>query len=196
MSAARIQRAWRRYRTIESRSFCQFGSDAVKLVQRFISGRDADSLDSEELSTARAHLFLNFDVNKTILMSDAAKGAGQADMINMLISECAWGRMTLGPTWVPVGRLATDRPEGDPRALPNPPPCHNPRSHSYPVPACLGISRCGTAACAALEIERAASVGTASAAGCFLVCVSDCRGHCGASLLCRRRGGGLLLGLR
>lgn len=87
----------------------------MRLVQRFISGKDADSLDAEELSTAQAHLFLNFDVNKTILMSDAAKGAGQADMVNMLISECAWGRMTVGPTWVPVGRLATDRPEGDPR---------------------------------------------------------------------------------
>eukprot|EP00892_Ulva_mutabilis_P009416 jgi/Ulvmu1/6847/UM031_0052.1 len=117
MSAARIQRAWRRYRTIESRSFCQFGGEAVRLVQRFISGRDADSLDAEELSTARAHLYLNFDVNKTILMSDAAKGASQGDMINMLISECAWGRMTVGPTWVPVGRLATDRPEGDPQLM-------------------------------------------------------------------------------
>ena len=38
-------------------------------------------------------------------------------MVNMLISECAWGRMTVGPTWVPVGRLATDRPEKDPQLM-------------------------------------------------------------------------------
>ena len=65
----------------------------------------------------QAHLFLHFDINKTILIADAAKGADQADMVNMLLSECAWGRMALGPTWVAVGRLATDRPDGDPQLM-------------------------------------------------------------------------------
>ena len=30
-------------------------------------------------------------------------------MVNVLLSECAWGRLEAGPQWVPVGRLATDR---------------------------------------------------------------------------------------
>ena len=30
-------------------------------------------------------------------------------MINVLLCECAWGRLEPGPKWVPVGRLATDR---------------------------------------------------------------------------------------
>lgn len=60
---------------------------------------------------------LHFDINKTILIADAAKGANQADMVNMLLAECAWGRMGLGPSWAPVGRLATDRPENDPQLM-------------------------------------------------------------------------------
>jgi hypothetical protein len=100
---------------LAARSFCEFGGDAVRLVTRWMSGVDLD----EEAGTpsSRAHLVLHFDVNKTILISDAAKGANQADMINMLIAECAWGRMTVGPTWVPVGRLATDRPDADPQLM-------------------------------------------------------------------------------
>lgn len=94
-SALKIQRAWRRYRTLSARSFCEFGGEAVRLVQRFMSGADFDHEEAQTPSS-RAHLILHFDVNKTILISDAAKGANQADMINMLISECAWGRMTVG----------------------------------------------------------------------------------------------------
>ena len=30
-------------------------------------------------------------------------------MINLLLTECAWGRLEPGPRWVPVGRLATDK---------------------------------------------------------------------------------------
>jgi hypothetical protein len=84
----------------------------MRLVQRFISGRGFS-----ERAASKAHLVLHFDINKTILMSDATKGAGQADMINMLLSECAWGRMHEGPSWIPVGRLATDRPENDPQLM-------------------------------------------------------------------------------
>lgn len=153
-AAAVIQAAWHRYRLQTSRSFSAFGGEALRLVQRFISGSGFT-----ERAASKAHLVLHFDINKTILMSDAAKvrlhaplyvlcwpgqsvaggmpvqrsrqadleacseaapgvqGAGQADMVNMLISECAWGRMTVGPTWVPVGRLATDRPEKDPQLM-------------------------------------------------------------------------------
>lgn len=60
-----------------------------------MSGEDFDDQEAQTPSS-RPHLILHFDVNKTILISDAAKGANQADMINMLISECAWGRMTVG----------------------------------------------------------------------------------------------------
>ena len=42
-------------------------------------------------------------------MADRAQGANSACVVNMLLSECAWGRLEAGPQWVPVGRLATDR---------------------------------------------------------------------------------------
>lgn len=35
----------------------------------------------------------------------------------MLLSECAWGRLEPGPAWAPVGRLAGDRPAGDPQLM-------------------------------------------------------------------------------
>jgi hypothetical protein len=80
---------------LSARSFCDLGDKAVQLVQRFISGGDFDEEEAQTPSS-RPHLILHFDVNKTILISDAAKGANQSDMINMLISECAWGRMNVG----------------------------------------------------------------------------------------------------
>lgn len=57
----------------------------------------------------KARLILHFDINKTILMSDKAQDAGTDAMVNVLLCECAWGRLEPGPKWVPVGRLATDR---------------------------------------------------------------------------------------
>lgn len=39
-------------------------------------------------------------------------------MINVLLCECAWGRLEPGPKWVPVGRLATDRCADPPRLHP------------------------------------------------------------------------------
>ena len=64
---------------------------------------------AQDNMVVKARLVLHFDINKTILMSDAAQGANTDFMVNMLLSECAWGRLEPGPTWVPVGRLATDR---------------------------------------------------------------------------------------
>jgi hypothetical protein len=58
---------------------------------------------------SKARLVLHFDINKTVLMADRAQGASTACVVNMLLSECAWGRLEAGPQWVPVGRLATDR---------------------------------------------------------------------------------------
>lgn len=69
-----------------------------------MSGAQFDEEEAENPSS-KAHLILHFDVNKTILISDAAKGANQADMINMLISECAWGRMTVGTALLPCRRI-------------------------------------------------------------------------------------------
>ena len=57
----------------------------------------------------KARLILHFDINKTILMSDKAQDASTDHMVNVLLCECAWGRLEPGPKWVPVGRLATDR---------------------------------------------------------------------------------------
>ena len=63
----------------------------------------------EENIAVKARLVLHFDINKTILMSDKAQDASTDQMINVLLCECAWGRLEPGPKWVPVGRLATDR---------------------------------------------------------------------------------------
>lgn len=62
-----------------------------------------------EQFACKARLVLHFDVNKTIIMADKAQDSDMTHMINMLLSECAWGRLEPGPLWVPVGRLATDR---------------------------------------------------------------------------------------
>ena len=63
----------------------------------------------EENIAVKARLILHFDINKTILMSDKAQDASTDHMVNVLLCECAWGRLEPGPKWVPVGRLATDR---------------------------------------------------------------------------------------
>lgn len=74
---------------------------------RFIDGPPGVIL--AEQFACKARLVLHFDVNKTIIMTDKAQGSDMSQMLNMLLSECAWGRLEPGPLWVPVGRLATDR---------------------------------------------------------------------------------------
>ena len=74
---------------------------------RFIDGPPGVIL--AEQFACKARLVLHFDINKTIIMTDKAQDSDMTQMINMLLSECAWGRLEPGPMWVPVGRLATDR---------------------------------------------------------------------------------------
>ena len=74
---------------------------------RFIDGPPGVIL--AEQFACKARLVLHFDINKTIIMTDKAQESDMTQMINMLLSECAWGRLEPGPMWVPVGRLATDR---------------------------------------------------------------------------------------
>ena len=76
-------------------------------MRRYMEGPDSELYQLPVASKAR--LVLHFDINKTVLMADRAQGASSACVINMLLSECAWGRLEAGPQWVPVGRLATDR---------------------------------------------------------------------------------------
>jgi hypothetical protein len=111
-AAASNKHAWQQQRLQNSQSISALGGEALRLVERFITGRGI-----QERSQSKAHLVVHFDINKTILMSDTVKGSAQADMINLLLSECAWGRMEKGPRWVPVGRLATDQPEEDPQFM-------------------------------------------------------------------------------
>jgi hypothetical protein len=127
------------------RPFSKHGAQARDLVQRYVAvlqaaavagrvkggsggsgGGAAASATTTPDPTApflegafasRARLILHFDVNKTIVMADAVQGAGAGAMVNMLLSECAWGRLEAGPAWVPVGRLAADRPAGDPQLM-------------------------------------------------------------------------------
>ena len=77
------------------------------LICRFIEGPPGVIL--AEQFACKARLVLHFDINKTIIMTDKAQGSDVDQMINILLSECAWGRLEPGPLWVPVGRLATDR---------------------------------------------------------------------------------------
>ena len=74
---------------------------------RFIDGPPGIIL--AEQFACKARLVLHFDINKTIIMTDKAQDSDMSQMLNMLLSECAWGRLEPGPLWVPVGRLATDR---------------------------------------------------------------------------------------
>ncbi|KAL3136782.1 hypothetical protein ABBQ38_005496 [Trebouxia sp. C0009 RCD-2024] len=100
---------------LHRRSFSRYGTEAADLVRRFIEGPPGVIL--EEQFACKARLVLHFDINKTIIMTDKAQGSGLDQMINMLLSECAWGRLEPGPLWVPVGRLATDRPASDPQLM-------------------------------------------------------------------------------
>ena len=77
------------------------------VVRRYTAGPASELYQLPIASAAR--LVLHFDINKTVLMADRAQGASSACVVNMLLSECAWGRLEAGPQWVPVGRLATDR---------------------------------------------------------------------------------------
>ncbi|GLD97756.1 hypothetical protein PINS_up006453 [Pythium insidiosum] len=42
-------------------------------------------------STTRRRVVLHFDLNRTILMSDAAGGRTMENTVNYLLSECTWG---------------------------------------------------------------------------------------------------------
>merc|ERR1719265_479385 len=58
-------------------------------------------------------LILHFDVNKTILMADAAKGVDSQAIVNSLLSECTWGKLgeaNVKPTW----DLCSKEPSVDP----------------------------------------------------------------------------------
>lgn len=100
---------------LHRRSFSKYGTEAAGLVRRFIDGPPGVIL--AEQFACKARLVLHFDINKTIIMTDKAQDSDMTQMINMLLSECAWGRLEPGPMWVPVGRLATDRPASDPQLM-------------------------------------------------------------------------------
>ena len=117
--------------------FSKHGAQARDLVQRYVAVLQAAALAKaggpgavststtadptapflEASFASRARLVLHFDVNKTVVMADGVQGAGTGHIVNMLLAECAWGRLEAGPAWVPVGRLAADRPAGDPQLM-------------------------------------------------------------------------------
>jgi len=89
-----------------------FFAPVIRLLHWWLRYVDAGGSGTglyEENIAVKARLVLHFDINKTILMSDKAQDASTDQMINVLLCECAWGRLEPGPKWVPVGRLATDR---------------------------------------------------------------------------------------
>jgi len=104
-------------------AFMRLGSPAAQLVKRYVNClKEGRTLAEEHMPSQPGlkRLVLHVDLNKTILMSDAVQGADMSAMVNMLLSECCWGRMELegsSPHWEAVGRLATDRPCGDPELM-------------------------------------------------------------------------------
>lgn len=48
-------------------------------------------------SGTEPHLVLNFDVNQTVLMLDSAIGGDATKILNMVLANCTWGRVTTEP---------------------------------------------------------------------------------------------------
>jgi hypothetical protein len=59
-----------------SRPFSRLGAAAAALVERYVAGGAAAAAPAAERFPTAARLVLHFDVNKTIVMTDAAQGAG------------------------------------------------------------------------------------------------------------------------
>jgi hypothetical protein len=77
-AAATIQAAYRAHarRMVRSRPFSRLGAAAAALVERYVAGGAAAAAPAAERFPTAARLVLHFDVNKTIVMTDAAQGAG------------------------------------------------------------------------------------------------------------------------
>ena len=45
-------------------------------------------------STSSNRLLLSFDINKTLIIADPVSGIGVSEMVNSLLSECTWGKLT------------------------------------------------------------------------------------------------------
>lgn len=77
------------------RPFSKLGAAAAALVARYVACPTRAAAAAERFASA-ARLVLHFDVNKTIVMTDGAQGAGAGCVVNMMLSECAWGRLEPG----------------------------------------------------------------------------------------------------
>jgi hypothetical protein len=53
-------------------------------------GRRRGKMSSSSIQKKR-NIVLHFDLNRTILMSDAAGGRSMENTVNYLLSECTWG---------------------------------------------------------------------------------------------------------
>jgi len=76
-----------------------------------------------------APLLLNFDINKTLIISDVGAGVDSSSMINSILSECSWGKINFAsldfellseaPSSSPPGKVVEDlseaalRPKGN-----------------------------------------------------------------------------------
>ena len=79
--------------------------DAINAVLRSVDLNGDGELQETELvqllstppppdPSCRPHIVLNFDLNQTVVMVDGAIGASVDKILNMVISNCAWGRLT------------------------------------------------------------------------------------------------------
>lgn len=62
----------------------------------------------------QSHLVLHFDVNKTIVMLDTIQNIPPGDVLNGILSECAWGRQVEGANGDVTKGWRLDRPTPSP----------------------------------------------------------------------------------
>eukprot|EP00897_Mesotaenium_endlicherianum_P002552 jgi/Mesen1/2324/ME000155S01417 len=72
---------------------------------RGVGGTPGDDREQQQQAGGggrQPKLILHMDINKTILIRDQVQEAGSDSMVNVLLSECAWGRLLPGPQWIPT----------------------------------------------------------------------------------------------
>lgn len=65
------------------------------------------------MATKRRNVVLHFDLNRTVLMSDAAGGRTMENTVNYLLSECTWGHAG-ADSWVCVSESSSIEPPASP----------------------------------------------------------------------------------
>lgn len=65
------------------------------------------------MATKRRNVVLHFDLNRTVLMSDAAGGRTMENTVNYLLSECTWGHVGAADSWICFSESSSIEPPAD-----------------------------------------------------------------------------------